>query len=149
MIQAWGRVAVALSIGATGARPTPLMKAVEAGQRSGHTTLPLTVAGCVQRQSGRSAPRWLALRRRSGHASGGFVRNWRIINNKSQTSRAKTIGAAPSCRHSDAVQAAHGMKPDQRMHNSSCTADDANRDGAITVDELVTAVNAALNRCDG
>jgi hypothetical protein len=45
--QAWSRVAVALSIvaiGATGARLTSLVRTVETGQRSGHTTLSLTVA---------------------------------------------------------------------------------------------------------
>jgi hypothetical protein len=47
VIQAWSRVAIALSmvaVGATGAGLTSLVRRVEAGQRSGYTTLSLTVA---------------------------------------------------------------------------------------------------------
>ena len=32
---------------------------------------------------------------------------------------------------------------------SSCVAGDANHDGEITVDEILTAVNNALNGCSG
>ena len=46
MIQSWSRAAVALAIvaaSATGARLTPLVKTVEAGRCSGHTTLSPTL----------------------------------------------------------------------------------------------------------
>jgi hypothetical protein len=32
---------------------------------------------------------------------------------------------------------------------TTCEAGDANHDGQITIDEILTAVNSALNRCPG
>jgi hypothetical protein len=73
VIQTWSRAAIVswivVALGTTGARLTPLVRTVEAGQCSGHTTLSLTVA----------------------------------------------TDAAPACRHSDAVQAAHGGGADDAI----------------------------------
>ncbi len=33
------------------------------------------------------------------------------------------------------------------LAGSACDAGDANRDGQVTIDEIVTAVNAALSGC--
>jgi hypothetical protein len=48
VVQTWSRVAIAswivVALGTTGARLTPLVRTVEAGPRSAHTTLSLTVA---------------------------------------------------------------------------------------------------------